>query len=88
MKWCGDNKGERSTNRTVEVGRGCCVNARSLNHSSVTPRSKAVNVFAEPGFVKIIVCSSGTHVEHFVGGDMSTVKGSVWRELNIKCFLT
>lgn len=88
MKWCGDNKGERSTNRTVEVGRRCCVSGRRLNHSSMTPRSKAVNVFAEPGRVEIIACCSQKHVEHFVGGDMLTVKNSVRRESNIKSFLT
>lgn len=51
-------------------------------------RSTAVNVFAEQGCVEIIVCCSQKHVEHFVGGDMLTVKNSVRRESNIKSFLT
>lgn len=63
-----------------------CKETEPLVHD---PRSsKAVNVFAELGCVEIIVCCSQKHVEHFVGGDMLTVKNSVRRESNIKSFLT
>lgn len=45
-------------------------------------------MFPEPGCVTIIVLNCRIHVELFVGGVMSTMKDSVWKELNIKSFLT